>query len=325
MNAAGEAERDRRSARANRLEAFAVFGGLEFAIWGCVGFGGGSLGWTAAVWLGNAAVAACVIFMVGVAPRLHGDTAAAWGLPGFASPNRPWRAVRQHRREALAIAAAVALALVQGWPNLLARLGLRRHFQSGFEWLTDTPVGLAVGMGATFACVVPAILRVVRWDNFRASVRVWGALALVFALAVAGLAALYRESSLAADVASPLAWLRPHPDRTSVIFYLLWGFVQQALFIGYFNTRLRRGIPAEGWLGIRGRFWVAGLSGLFFGLLHLPTPELVAATGVAGATFGWFFQVDRTRNLFLAAVVHAVVGTLFAGAVPLSPRVGPWG
>ncbi len=90
------------------------------------------------------------------------------------------------------------------------------------------------------------------------------------------------------------------------------------------NEGTLRSFAAQGWLGIPGRFWVAALSGLFFGLLHLPTPELVAATGVAGATFGWFFQVDRTRNLFLAAGAHAVVGTLFAGAVPLSTSVGPW-
>ena len=115
-----------------------------------------------------------------------------------------------------------------------------------------------------------------------------------------------------------------HPDRTSVIFYLLWGFVQQGLFLGYFNARIRKGIGPHPLAGLPARGFAALLSGILFGAIHLPSLPLAAFTTVEGALLAWYFQSDATRNLFVVAVIHAVAGTLFSALLPFSTNIGPW-
>ncbi len=53
-------------------------------------------------------------------------------------------------------------------------------------------------------------------------------------------------------------------------FYLLWGMIQQWLCLGYFNTRLRKGIGNRKYGAISGKLICALISGVFFAGLHIP-------------------------------------------------------
>ena len=73
INAAGEAEFDRCSARWNLLEALVVFGAIELSIWGLVaelGMERGSRPW----WVvGHGTLGLCVLYMAAGSAWVHGD------------------------------------------------------------------------------------------------------------------------------------------------------------------------------------------------------------------------------------------------------------
>jgi len=327
INAAGEAEGDRRSARWNLVEALVVFGALELSIWGLVAGLGMARGSRAWLFTGHAALGLCLLYIVALSPWVHGDTAHSWGLPRRGALRQRLGDTRL-RAPTLGmltvLGCAVTLAVWQGWPNLLARLGVRRHFRAAFDWLTLTTSGSALGGALGALVLLRAAVWAVRWDNLDRSLRALAPLALGLWLSVPALAVLYALATGDWSRLRAPRWLEIHPDRTSVIFYLLWGFVQQGLFLGYFNARFRRAIAPRRRGLLPSRALAALLTGLVFGAVHLPNLPLVGLGAVEGALLAWAFQSDATRNLFVAAVIHAVAGTLFSALLPVSMEIGPW-
>jgi hypothetical protein len=219
---------------------------------------------------------------------------------------------------------AVALAVWQGWPNLLARLGIRRHFRGVFEWLTTTTEGVILGTALGALMLLPLLVLAVRWDNLERSLRALASVAVALWLAVPVLAAVFAYATGDHSGLEARNWFAIHPDRTSVIFYVLWGFVQQALFLGYFNARIRKGIGPKSLGVLRARALVSVLTGLVFGAMHRPSVPLVVLTTLEGTVLAWYFQSAATRNLFVVVVIHAVAGTLFSAMLPVSMDIGPW-
>lgn len=116
--------------------------------------------------------------------------------------------------------------------------------------------------------------------------------AALFGIAAVTLLALYRI----------LRGWTPLPLPSIVIFalYPFWSFIQQFAVQDLVALNLERlGLP---------RLGVILLTGLLFGLVHLPDWELVALTGAAGWAWTWLFL--RKRNLYPIALLHAVLGTL---------------
>lgn len=317
VTAAGELELDRWPPGVNLAEGLGVYALALLAVWG-----GGRRA-------GHAALVGLVLYALLLAPWLHGDTAASRGLSPPAGLVRHWRGLdaagRQRLRLALlALAAALALASARGWPNLLARLGIRRHFRVAFEALTAAPTSAWLGALVGLLLVFPLALLGIRWDNLAPALRRLLPLAALLAGGTALLAAGHAVHSGSWERLAPATWLAPHADRTSPVFYLLWGFAQQWLFLGYFNGRLRKGIPARGLGPFPGRLLAALLTGAFFAGAHLPALELAALSFATGSLLAWYFQADRTRNLFAMGLLHATAGTLFSLWLPVSMDVGPW-
>jgi len=261
-----------------------------------------------------------------VARRLHGDGAAALGLPSLAENRallaRALRAGGRERRTALLFCAALALLLLRGWPNLLARLGLRRHAPELFGALAEGAAALLLPLAAAPLLACALGLFVVRWDNLLAAARALlpGAALLALGLGIA--------ACLAAAPARDAAPLPPgvglRAQRASEILYLLWALPQQYLGLAYTNTRLRRAVAARSPRARLARGLVAALCGAGFGLLHLPALALGAASAILQTYLAWHFQRAATRNLFAACALHALLGSLYAQLLPLSMDVGPW-
>lgn len=313
LNSAGERERELRSRRANLVEAS---GGLALALGGL--WAGGAVGGAPGRALGFAVVGACGAFALLVSPRWHGDTRAARGLPERfrawpLSAALPARTRRARLGTAAVLATGTALSLVPGWPYLLARLGLRGRARPLYQWLVASPEGVALGVAAAALVVAGALLALLRWETWRAT---WRALALPglgFAAGIAILGAALRATSPAAPTAAPDAPLE------RVFFYLAWGLLQQAIFLGWLNTRLRRAIgPRAG-----ARAATALATGVGFGLAHLPNAPLAGVAFFGGSGLGWLFQRDATRNLVVAGLVHAAAGVAYSLWVPGSMDVGP--
>lgn len=87
---------------------------------------------------------------------------------------------------------------------------------------------------------------------------------------------------------------------------LLWGPLQQYALQGFINRR------AQILLG-RADLSVL-LTGLLFGLFHLPNPWLTLATFAAGLFWAWVYQ--RAPNLLAVGISHGVMTWVLISSVP---------
>lgn len=98
-----------------------------------------------------------------------------------------------------------------------------------------------------------------------------------------------------------------------VMEYYGWALFQQMLLHGYFTNRFHRAT---------GTPWPAALlSGLLFGLVHVPNWKLSAACLAGGAAGAVFFL--KSRNLYPIALAHAVLAVCLRSFLHISMRVGP--
>ncbi|MCH2170853.1 CPBP family intramembrane metalloprotease [Myxococcota bacterium] len=324
LNAALEEEVDRFGPRANLIEAVVMFAVLEFSIWGLIGGGVSVASEALEQAMGHGFLVMGVVGMVWISPILHGDCAAAWGLPSGFGRLRPRLGAFGKGWTRVLWVASISLVVAQGWPNLLARLGVRKHLPWVFEFLTGSAGGYLLGVGVASVVMLQLVGACMRWDNLATAARVF------VPLTIAGVVGVWWGASwLEPSLEDPRTGrvfdaLWPHPDRAGVAFYWLWAMVQQALFLAYFNVRLRRGVGPGGFAGGASRSLVALLCGVIFAALHAPNAPLMAGTFVLGVVWGWLFQADRRRHLGLAALSHATIASVYAARMPFSMDVGPW-
>lgn len=327
VNAAGERERERWSARTNLAEVAVVYALISLAVWVLIGELGRSS--RAAEISGYALLAACLFYALVLAPLVHGDAGRSWGL---VSPRANLRTLREldgrGRRAAalLAVAALSAVLVVPGWRYLLIRLGIRRTFHEAYQWLTAGSEGVVLALAFGALVVFPLLVLLIRWDNLFPTL---GKLLPVALLVwIAAPLALWAHGLLTGteDWMGRIPLLEEDGGKVLKrgIFYLLWGTLQEYCALGYFNGRLRKGFGSRRYGPLSGRALAALATGVIFGLSHLPSPALAAATLAGGTFLGWHFQRDRTRNLFVMGLLHGVSGVLFAVLVPTSMGIGPW-
>jgi len=323
----GETERDRFSRRENAIEALAVYALVQAALWS--GIAGstqpGTIAWPRAI--GLAVAAAVAVYIIAVAPRIHGD---GWRGLGLAQPfefTAFWaQATPASRVGAVALALAVPLLIVAvGWDALLVRLGIRLTWPDVYARLIAAPWRQIGSLGTAMAIAPLLALLLIRWMNLGRAAR---ALARPIGVLLAGIiAAALIGAAVSGDWTRirEFAWM----GRQNAAFlprlaaYVPWALLQQWLVLSYFNTRIRKAVPRSGWAGLPGRAITAGLTGLAFGALHWPNAPLVAVTCVGGCVSGWLFQRDRSRNLFFFALAHGLAGALLATLTPIRMSVGP--
>lgn len=158
---------------------------------------------------------------------------------------------------------------------------------------------------------------VIRYDNF------WKALpGFLLSLAV-GVGFLLATTAIIDRVLAPdeNVWLRWDWARYAqgvLGRYILWGTIQQFLFLSILNTRFRKGL-SNPWMS-------AVCTGLCFGAIHAPVWTLSVLTFLGGTLWGWFFQ--KNPNLIIAGFVHGCLGTYVSIMLshPWVPmKVGPIG
>ena len=319
INTAGEPEPEARSRRANGLEALGLMCVILATLWPfCFAFG--VLGHSA--FIRRAAswpLVLVAVWVLGVSPWWHGDTAESLGL---GNPRRLWRtlraAPRARRWRLLAVMATVFAGLnfitLTQWPLVRAFLKLPR---SAAAWPTAEILLLGVVLSAFIVTCL------IRYDNFGSAFR--AALAVSAALLIyAGAAAVLQRGWAAFE--------RFEPGRAvlDVLAYAFWGYLQQLLFTAYFGTRLRKAfapsphppVPPERrtHLVLRGALGAAAtlapavwltVRGLY-GPAAAP-PGLLAWSMVfalpVGAVWMWFFCLDR-RRLLVASLAGLFFGLI---------------
>lgn len=86
------------------------------------------------------------------------------------------------------------------------------------------------------------------------------------------------------------------------LYYILWGFIQQVLFLSFIHVRLRKVFPTMS------RMRISLLTGAIFGSYHLFNFPLVTFTFVSGTIWAWSFY--ETPNLLTVSISHGLGGTL---------------
>lgn len=123
-------------------------------------------------------------------------------------------------------------------------------------------------------------------------------LGTTLALALAILAAAYFSGSL------HRFWGLQHPWY-AVAAYVCWAFVQEFM-LQCFCLRMLRALVSHASSLI--------LSGAVFAVAHLPNPSLTFVTFFAGVGFTAIYA--RKRNLYVVALMHAVLGLTLAVSAP---------
>lgn len=311
---AGELERERFSPTANFLEGMGIMVFILVTLWG-IAYPFGVMGgvpW--AQRFSELLMVGGALYMLFVAPFLHHDTAANWGL---GTPWGLWRLFKEASTEKRVVLAAVVIALFVGlncmnvyhWDRVvrffnLHRTGMR-HWNEGFPGT----LGM-LGFGSVLSLLI--ITFGIRYDNFLSAFRTAMIIALpLFVLILLG-AAAQRGRDAFAD-------FRLSAFLIGVFGYVFWGFVQQLLFSSYLGTRIRKGFapspsPANSVAPEKRLVFVSCFAGagafaaaaLLFVLLRrsfgeeIPGWSLFAFAVFIAPLFGvyaWFFARDRKRLL----------------------------
>lgn len=86
------------------------------------------------------------------------------------------------------------------------------------------------------------------------------------------------------------------------LYYILWGFIQQVLFLSFIHVRLRKVFPGYS------RIKIALMTGAIFGSYHLFNFPLATFTFISGTFWAWYFY--ETPNLLTVSISHGLGGTL---------------
>jgi membrane protease YdiL (CAAX protease family) len=136
----------------------------------------------------------------------------------------------------------------------------------------------------------------IRWDNFYDSFKLVGSFTSVWVVALFVLGILFKSICFT---------IRFIPD---LLFYLLWGFLQQYAFQSFFNLRFSELFSKR----ITGSVATA----IVFSSVHYPNPFLMPTTFILG--FFWFWFFIKQPNLFVVSFSHALLGSLARYTLPLT-------
>ncbi len=134
--------------------------------------------------------------------------------------------------------------------------------------------------------------------DWRGLMKEWWLLGATFMVALAILATAYFSGSL------HRLWGLEHPWY-AVAGYTCWAFIQEFM-LQCFCVRMLRALVS--------RVSSLLLSGVVFSVAHLPNPSLTLVTFFAGVAFTAIYV--RKRNLYVVAVIHAVLGLTLAVSAP---------
>ena len=327
---AGDWEREKRSRRWNLLEALGVMTFLLIVLWP-FGYGAGVLQDSGSIQpISTCLLAAGAIYLLFVAPFLHGDTAESWGL---GNPRTLWRMLTTGspaRRVALALVMlALFLALnyanYSQWREVVDFFNFHKLAESAglevnvFELPHSFPGVLIVFAFGSFLSAI-IVIGAIRYDNFlpafATALKV--ALPLLFIMVLAAI--LHRGWEETWEELEPKQW------AIGVLGYVFWGFVQQLLFSSYFGTRFRKGFapsksPRDVLTGDRRILAVLGCGAAAsigfvalsaIGIRHVHGPgSFPAEMGAAMALF--FFPLGAVYGFFLSrGIKRLLVATLAA-------------
>ncbi|HNV68404.1 MAG TPA: hypothetical protein PKO06_01815 [Candidatus Ozemobacteraceae bacterium] len=299
------------AAHSSRTEAFTMVAWSMALVWGVMPLGpeckriAQGLLW---------ATAAYILF---VSPWRHGDTLEDRGLgtlPGFFTYLKQgeykWlaRTVFMGGNLLLIVGCFAATNVLQdvvaGALRRMGGLRIPRELPA-WAWLA-----ISLGLYNFLICFL------MRWDNLsRAGPMILTYLASgILFVVLFGYWYIYLKHS---------GWVELVPERgfKRISSYILWGTLQELLFLSYFNTRIRKGVSSP--------LLAAVLTATIFSVFHLRAYTLMIICYLIGIVWALMFQA--APNLMLMGLAHGIgggFGSAFAvqgmTMFKINARVGPF-
>ena len=267
-------------------------------------------------------------------PFIHKDTMRGWGLnPKFMIEAIKGKDKKQRAFAILITAIFVAIGMVAFfflWDEIAGALFSMNGVEAS-EFLAE-PYGIPAVLGMGGAAGFLLSFFVVRYDNFLNALKV----ALIIIGVLGGGMIIFGFL-----IGAPMDFESIDWGNFAINFlgYIFWGALQQFLFASYFGTRFRKAFsPSHEFSDPRNptgkeerklylkRIWVSVISGSYFGLIHVPSWNLVLFTWVLGIFLSWLYMKDKNRNLLALGIIHGFLGSL-GGAIfssdILNLSVGP--
>jgi len=91
----------------------------------------------------------------------------------------------------------------------------------------------------------------------------------------------------------------------NVLAYILWGFIQQVLFLSFINVRLRKILPCN---NRKDRIIISLINGAIFSSYHLLNYPLCLFTFISGTL--WAYSFTKNPNMLTVSISHGIGGTL---------------
>lgn len=327
-NTSGELEQETKSRKYNAIEFFGAMILVLSVLW--------LFAYPLGVLMGIEIVNTISYIILGIAaiwllvsPLVHKDEFSGWGL---GNPKALYTNIKNSKNPKKIALISIVVLLIVGltaalnifWVEVAGFLQISENQALEFQQSAIGPVVIIAG-GVAVSFLFATVL--LRYDNFLSALKtalkvigVLAALMIVCALLINGLAVF-----LSFDPAS---------FALNFFGYIFWGAIQQLLFSSYFGTRVRKGFaPAEEPQYVRERrFWISLLNGFFFGLLHIPSWELMLITWLLGVFLSYVFMEDKNRNLIALGVIHGLLGSMLgwlfaspeAEGLNVEMSVGPW-
>lgn len=335
VNSGGEIELDRTSKRYNLIEGIILYILVQIAIWLCIGYLGeseGQLGIEFFDYVGYGIMVFGGIWAIFWSPFFHSDRFHGLGFPVPFEVNQYIKKIPKNKKNGLIIISIILILIsifmvLFNMDYTMHRMGIADSIIH--DILVDSVTDIPTTAGFIFSIFGGIILFfgmaifLIRWDNLTVVIKkilvigvaVWGCIVLVGI----GYAIILDDWSLFQNF-QWISWESEDSFLPHIGFYAIWGLIQQWLFLGYFNTRLRKGLPNTR----LGKSLTILITGLYFSLIHLPAWPLMIVTFLGGCFFGYYYQYDKYRNLFIMGVAHGVGATLVGLLTPMVMSVGPW-
>ncbi len=250
-----------------------------------------------------------LIYIIAIGPLIHGNTPEELGIGNIRMLKEQFF---NRKKPGVIIAAIILIALsIFVFPLFLEKFDVILMLVPGFGALNVVVATQAAWLQIPLVIVeyvlfqVILILFLIRKDNLWGSLKsMWKPFLVVVGVILVMSLVTLKLFNLHGTFLDFLAtWYG----------YIFWGMLQQLPFLVYFSTRFRKGFPykrASEYINII-------LVAFFFGFFHAPQWPLVVIAFLMELFLARSFLHDETRNLFIAGLVHGLIGTLAIFLTPL--------
>lgn len=271
--------------RRSLLEVPVIVAWILFWLWGVLPRG------RTGMILGGGMLGLSLLYIMFLSAPLNRDKASDWGL---GSPAQFVRILARNKKALLAVIGAnLAMILISVLARELTDEIIRKVLRQSLSIRLNKDLSQMAASIISLIVLNLILFCIVRHDNIGRAAKIVGGylFCLLLVIAIAGYYFIYHVHGGTVEF-TPVNGLK------SMGTYVIWGIVQELLFLSYFNTRIRKGLDSP--------FLSSLLTAVVFSLFHLTAYTLMFMCFLIMIVWAYIFQA--APNVFCLGFAHGVSG-----------------